>query len=212
MLIYSSPRLIAVSHVLLRLLMPRHSPYALFRLNFLNRSSRSIMRCPSSQIIILRLCYSPYFALLAKFVVINYTITERPSDFCHTFSFQGIKKWSFLIICSFLIFSLYSVFNELFSRRCFRLVETIGIEPTTSWMPFKRSPRWATPPWWTLFPGLIPGHWTTNRFKPRRFGLLYQIRWSCSSDFRLTYRTLRTFSIERRWSSRTFRYGYLVTT
>ena len=26
------------------------------------------------------------------------------------------------------------------------LVETIGIEPTTSWMPFKRSPRWATPP------------------------------------------------------------------
>ena len=34
MLIYSSPRLIAVSHVLLRLLMPRHSPCALFRLNF----------------------------------------------------------------------------------------------------------------------------------------------------------------------------------
>ena len=36
MLIYSSPWLIAVSHVLHRLLMPRHSPYALFRLNFLN--------------------------------------------------------------------------------------------------------------------------------------------------------------------------------
>ena len=34
MLIYSSPQLIAVSHVLLRLLMPRHSPYALGRLNF----------------------------------------------------------------------------------------------------------------------------------------------------------------------------------
>ena len=33
MLIYSSPQLIAVSHVLLRLLMPRHSPYALLRLN-----------------------------------------------------------------------------------------------------------------------------------------------------------------------------------
>ena len=112
MLIYSSPRLIAVSHVLLRLLMPRHSPYALFRLNFLNRSSRSIMRCPSSQIIILRLCYSPYFALLAKFVVINYTITERPSDFFSYLLFQGIKSGLFLIICSFL-FSLYSVFNEL---------------------------------------------------------------------------------------------------
>ena len=35
MLIYSSPQLIAVSHVLRRLLMPRHSPYALLRLNFL---------------------------------------------------------------------------------------------------------------------------------------------------------------------------------
>ena len=35
MLIYSSPWLIAVSHVLHRLLMPRHSPYALLRLNFL---------------------------------------------------------------------------------------------------------------------------------------------------------------------------------
>ena len=34
MLIYSSPRLIAVSHVLLRLLMPRHSPCALYCLNF----------------------------------------------------------------------------------------------------------------------------------------------------------------------------------
>ena len=33
--IYYSPWLIAVSHVLLRLPMPRHSPYALFRLNSL---------------------------------------------------------------------------------------------------------------------------------------------------------------------------------
>lgn len=33
------------------------------------------------------------------------------------------------------------------------MVETIGIEPTTSWMPFKRSPRWATPPfvWQTYY-------------------------------------------------------------
>ena len=35
MLICSSPQLIAACHVLLRLLMPRHSPYALIRLNFL---------------------------------------------------------------------------------------------------------------------------------------------------------------------------------
>ena len=35
MLICSSPQLIAACHVLRRLLMPRHSPYALVRLNFL---------------------------------------------------------------------------------------------------------------------------------------------------------------------------------
>ena len=35
MLICSSPQLIAACHVLHRLLMPRHSPYALVRLNFL---------------------------------------------------------------------------------------------------------------------------------------------------------------------------------
>ena len=69
LLIYSSPRLIAVSHVLLRLLMPRHSPYALFRLNFLNRFLQSVLRCPSSQIIF-TVVFSPYFAFLAKFVVI----------------------------------------------------------------------------------------------------------------------------------------------
>ena len=149
MLIYSSPRLIAVSHVLLRLLMPRHSPYALFRLNFLNRSLRSIMRCPSSQIIILRLCYSPYFALLAKFVVINYTIYGKTFWFLSYLLFQGIKSGLFLIICSFLF--LFIRFSMNCSRRHHRLVETIGIEPTTSWMPFKRSPRWATPPWWTFF-------------------------------------------------------------
>ena len=36
-LICSSPQLIAACHVLHRLLMPRHSPYALVRLNFLLR-------------------------------------------------------------------------------------------------------------------------------------------------------------------------------
>ena len=70
------------------------------------------MRCPSSQIIILRLCYSPYFALLAKFVVINYTITERPSDF---FSYLFIPRNKKVVFSNYLFvsFSLYSVFNEL---------------------------------------------------------------------------------------------------
>ena len=47
MLIYSSPRLIAVSHVLHRLLMPRHSPYALLRLNLYFWFSNQILNCLS---------------------------------------------------------------------------------------------------------------------------------------------------------------------
>ena len=43
MLICSSPRLIAACHVLHRLLMPRHSPYALVRLNFLYNVSHYTM-------------------------------------------------------------------------------------------------------------------------------------------------------------------------
>ena len=54
-LICSSPRLIAACHVLLRLLMPRHSPYALFRLNFLY--SLVLLNCLSflNKIIIFRI-------------------------------------------------------------------------------------------------------------------------------------------------------------
>ena len=42
-LICSSPQLIAACHVLHRLLMPRHSPYALVRLNFLYNVSHYTM-------------------------------------------------------------------------------------------------------------------------------------------------------------------------
>ena len=47
-LICSSPKLIAACHVLHRLLMPRHSPYALIRLNFLlNSYSAVLLNCLS---------------------------------------------------------------------------------------------------------------------------------------------------------------------
>ena len=44
-LIYSSPWLFAVSRVLHRLLMPRHSPYALYSLNFLSCLSFVVIGC-----------------------------------------------------------------------------------------------------------------------------------------------------------------------
>ena len=46
-LICSSPQLIAACHVLHRLLMPRHSPYALVRLNFLFDIFGSLLNCLS---------------------------------------------------------------------------------------------------------------------------------------------------------------------
>ena len=46
-LICSSPRLIAACHVLHRLLMPRHSPYALLRLNFPYTFQFSFLNCLS---------------------------------------------------------------------------------------------------------------------------------------------------------------------
>ena len=51
-LIYSSPWLIAVSHVLLRLPVPRHSPYALFRLNSLSNSFSSLLELRLQLIVI----------------------------------------------------------------------------------------------------------------------------------------------------------------
>ena len=85
MLIYNSPRLIAVSHVLLRLLMPRHSPYALSSLNFLkiNLSINALSFIANN---FLTVVFSPYFALLAKFVVIKlHHIRKDLLIFSHTF-------------------------------------------------------------------------------------------------------------------------------
>ena len=80
-LIYSSPQLIAVSHVLLRLPMPRHSPYALFRLNFpifINLSIYALL----SQIIfrllfIFPLLFSPFVQKMQFF----YQLSRKTSYF-----------------------------------------------------------------------------------------------------------------------------------
>ena len=82
-LIYSSPQLIAVSHVLRRLPMPRHSPYALFRLNFpifINLSIYALL----SQIIFSVVVYfsTVFFAFCAKNVVFFTNYPERPVLSC----------------------------------------------------------------------------------------------------------------------------------
>ena len=94
MLIYSSPQLIAACHVLLRLPVPRHSPYALVRLNFLQSflcCSLDLLNCLSfiKQIILFGcqfsvkrfypFCFESFFPPFGEIVI--YPNLERPSDF-----------------------------------------------------------------------------------------------------------------------------------
>ena len=83
-LICSSPQLIAACHVLRRLLMPRHSPYALVRLNFL---------------------YSSYTLVLFE---LSEFLAELP--FSWTFSFRILLT---LVRCEKAIFSPFALCFEL---------------------------------------------------------------------------------------------------
>ena len=69
MLICSSPRLFAACHVLLRLLVPRHSPCALSSLTFLCESFYSLLLFPQLHLKVfsfLMLLFSPGIHLLDK--------------------------------------------------------------------------------------------------------------------------------------------------
>ena len=96
--ICTSPRLIAACHVLLRLLMPRHSPCALLRLNSFCASSRIHFGS-------LRLnCCNHISQLLFGKIVPNFT--ERP-DFIHVFLFHFTCSCS-----SFIRFSMSFLFRK----------------------------------------------------------------------------------------------------
>ncbi len=96
-LIYSSPQLFAVSHVLLRLPVPRHSPYALLRLNFF-RFSRSLDLLRSIRISFQRLFFNLAFLQNCRFTL----FTEKPflfwfPCFCYVsrfFSLFGFQRSS----------------------------------------------------------------------------------------------------------------------
>ena len=91
-----------------------------------------------------------------------------------------------------------------------RMVEMVGVEPMTSCLQGRRSPNWATPPYWEF--SKVWSLEIEQRLDILDFWVAISntLKWSfgLASHFSI----LRTFSIERRWSSRTFRYGYLVTT
>ena len=91
------------------------------------------------------------------------------------------------------------------------VVEMMGFEPMTPCLQGRCSPSWATPP----FPGFalfffkdLTDPWKLNNKSSIRASLKTSL---VKSTPRSPWKDLMV-SIERRWSSRTFRYGYLVTT
>ena len=115
-LIYSYPRLIAVSHVLHRLLMPRHSPYALLRLNFLtdhifvviwSKLFSFLLNCLS---FVTNKTFKDHFGTLKRLFFSSYPECFPPFGeivftqiFGKTYliSFLKLRIKSVLIICSF---------------------------------------------------------------------------------------------------------------
>ena len=106
------------------------------------------------------------------------------------------------------------------SRSLFPLVEMKGFEPLTPCLQGRCSPSWATPPLsWVLWRYFYVPSKLNNELRYlsySSFPLLHLLWDRCFLCFlkSLSYWpwSVTNFSIERRWSSRTFRYGYLVTT
>ena len=115
-LVYSSPRLIAVSHVLLRLPVPRHSPCALYSLTFLRLST---------------LMWSS-FVLNKKWIVvliINYPIFKTYMDFQDGLHICPISRLSFL--CS--VFKVRSRVKPEFQHLNFKRWNSILTVNSEKW-------------------------------------------------------------------------------
>ena len=113
MLICSSPQLIAACHVLLRLPMPRHSPYALLRLNYLQQFDLLLLVLASC-----KNCCAHTFAVLMAKLFFPIAISEKP-DFLRVSPLSFMFPLLFCHVCLTCILSnsydsilSYSVFNE----------------------------------------------------------------------------------------------------
>ena len=137
---YHSPQLIAVNHVLHRLLMPRHSPCALSHFTF----SYHVLRVLSKTVVIFsRLSESFYFLLVVLFtrsflICICYFILF--SSCSVLFTRTGMNKHPVYLLISILVKRLPTRvdFFQFFwtlprvSRSVRLLVGTNGLEPSTS--------------------------------------------------------------------------------
>ena len=140
-LIYSSPWLIAVSRVLRRLLMPRHSPYALLCLNFFFSSylllwvSQIIFVTMKKLLSLLSLIFRHFWRLIVVFYPISFS--EKPD-------FKILKKLSvrfnIFIRFSMIFLSPYSIAIRFLSGCSDSLlVGSSGLEPPTSCLSGTRS-------------------------------------------------------------------------
>ena len=127
MLICSSPQLIAAYHVLHRLLMPRHSPYALVRLNFLyNVSHYTMVLFELSEFLwtfyvqdywlffAWKDFYSPFALVLSLFFHLSVKLYAHVCAFPFRLERLIISLRLFVLFCSFLLKSFfYSIVKDL---------------------------------------------------------------------------------------------------
>ena len=128
------------------------------------------------------------------FTITSYLTKISPADFCWWAQVDSNHRPHAYQACALTTWAMSPY-----------LVEISGIEPLTPCLQSRCSPSWAIPPYLLL--------WKTYAFSGSGLSKLN----NASSRFRnsdLGFNVLfiHRFSIERRWSSRTFRYGYLVTT
>ena len=144
--ICSSPWLIAAYHVLLRLLMPRHSPCALFSLT--NRKQHSLFSLWIMQ------ASQRFFEIVI--VTHLYDVPQLNIHFASISESNSLSVALLHFVCHIVQFSRCNLFQPLLKSdwntqflECFNLismVEISGIEPLTSCLQGRRSPSWAKPP------------------------------------------------------------------
>ena len=96
-----------------------------------------------------------------------------------------------------------------------KMVEMKGFEPLTPCLQGRCSPNWATPPYSGLYLRTLNWILTIEQqnLSVQHVIHIYQVFCpNLTTSAQSLLRLALTVSIERRWSSRTFRYGYLVTT
>ena len=128
MLAYSSPWLFAVNHVLLRLLVPRHSPYALFSLIFLSNRLLLLPRVPALQLHE----FSSHHAFEIVAVAISIT-----SAFFHFVMILFLREFTVRLPAS--LSGRLPTYSFLMQFSRYALVGTGGLEPPTSRLSGARS-------------------------------------------------------------------------